>query len=118
MLHVPGGVFFHGEVDSSDAHLGIAATLYDANGGTITLGATQRVILYDVAIFSVAGGRVVLTDNTDVAGARIIGGSLSANGTIITRFSRPVELVVGKVPTLFAAAGQVDATINGEIVEI
>lgn len=118
MLHVPGGQFFHGEVDSADAHLGVAVTMTDANGGSITLGSTQRVILYDVAIFSVAGGRVVLTDSTDTAALRIIGGSLGANGTIVHRFGRPVELQVGKVPTLFAAAGQVDATVNGEIVEV
>jgi hypothetical protein len=117
MLHVPGGQFLHGEVSSATASAGVTVTWRDANGGIVT--PVGRLIIYDIQITAVAAGRVSLIQGaSDAAGAVIVGGTFPVNSTIITRFERPFECVFSNNLKVFAPAGQVDAIVNAELVEV
>lgn len=120
MLHVPGGQWIHGEVNSTNATGGVAFTFTDANGGAVTIGATQRLIVYDFSVsVAAAQDRVVVAQNTDVAGKRIFAAALLTGFPAVETYLRPFEMLVGITPKLFTGtAQQVDAQLNGELVEV
>jgi hypothetical protein len=118
MLHVPGGRFVRGEVSSADASAGVAVSLYDMEGNAVTLGSTERLVIYDLAIIAVAGGAIALTQITNVAGKRLVSGTVAANGGIVIDYLRPLECAKGQTPVLFAAAGQVNLSLVAEILSV
>jgi hypothetical protein len=82
--------WFHGELRSDDAQTAADITLYGMNGATITLGATQRLVLLDIDLVVGAEMEVsVFADADDDGnaddGELVVAGSFAANGGI----SRP-----------------------------
>jgi hypothetical protein len=110
----------HGEVISSNASGGVAVTFYDAGSPTTgnsvaarVVKATEFVVITDVILISTAGGVYDLVADTAAAGRHIVKGNAAALGGIAHHFETPITCPQGVVPTLFAAAGQVDMIVSG-----
>jgi hypothetical protein len=109
----------HCEVDSPDAHLGVAFTLYYAGSLTaFALAANQTIAVTDIVFISTAGGTYSIVGDSDAAGRRVAKGNASALGGLAHRFEEPVVLAKGVTPKLFAAAGQVTCVLQGFVNEV
>jgi hypothetical protein len=111
------GIPVRGEINTTDATgAGVVVTLYGPDGKTIVPTGRQQLCITDVLICSHVAGRVALCDITDVAGKRLISGTLATDGQLRMSYQHPVWLAPTIVPVLFQTnAGQIDAQINGFI---
>jgi hypothetical protein len=107
------------EVSSTDAHTGVAATIYlSGNATAYTLAATDRVNITDILLNLAGGGTYeIVFAASDTAGQRVIKGTLPVAGHIEHHFETPIAGPLATAPTLIAAAGQVDLVMTGAITE-
>jgi hypothetical protein len=112
------------EIVSTDAHAGVAVTIYKS--GSLTayiLAANETITISDIVFVSTAGGTYDLIFGTaasyaeGVGGTRIAKGNASALGGLTHHFSVGVAGPAGYLPYLYAAAGQVDLVLQGFINE-
>jgi hypothetical protein len=109
---------FVGEVVSLDASAGVAFTLYLAGSTTpYTLLATDFVSVSDYVITRTTSGTAAIVGATDVAGKRLVKGSLAAQGGIVQHLKTDHVFAEGVTPVLIAAAdaGYCAAIIHGAI---
>jgi hypothetical protein len=116
----------HAEVVSTDAHAGVAGTLYPSGSNTARVQtATEFLTITDIIFIMGANGGTfdivfyplstgVIADG---AGLRIAKGTLSANSGFAHHFETPMIGPKGYGVALIAAAGQVDLTMTGSIQE-
>lgn len=119
---MPRGEEVHGEVHSTDATTAVEVPLYDADGQTVTVTSTTRLVVTDVMfVTAVAGDGYVFFDNDDDnaldAGETIIRGTVAANGGIAMSYNGTPRFgkLGGKPHVIHGAAGAVDVLLTGYI---
>jgi hypothetical protein len=110
------GRIVRGVVNSADASLGIAFTMYDHLGAVETLAATEYVRIESFQVVAAAAGRQSITNGgADTAANQLRAGTFLASsgmaGNQLALYSAR-----GSVPKIFAPVGQVDANFEGRIV--
>jgi hypothetical protein len=103
----------HGEVSSADAHAGVAIQLYEAGGGTITLGSTELPAISDFSVISAAGGDVSIKSINATGTLTLFRGTVVANGGEARCLNTPFFGRRGGTLILTAPAGQVDVQLEG-----
>jgi hypothetical protein len=112
-----------GEVSSSDAHAGVAVTLYKAGSTTAyTLSATEYLNVTDILFCAANTGQFAVVTITDAAGKRIVKGTFgtASYGPYLHHFETPLVCPLGITPVLIAdqSMGQVDLILSGFITEM
>jgi hypothetical protein len=122
----------HGEVISTDAHLGVAAILYPAGAQVIagvvqprTQLATEFAVVTDIELLMPAGGNYEILFYplggaiTSTAGTRIVKGNSSVSGGVAHHFDTPRTGPKGYGVAVIADAGQaLDVVITGGLCKV
>lgn len=118
------GTEVHGEVNTDDASSGVEISLYDWNGGAVTLGSTERLVVTDITLVSAVGGDCSVfldadNDNALDAGETVLRGTVNAGGGISASFvCTPRAGQPGAKPHVLAPAGDVDVVLTGYILKV
>jgi len=129
MPHIHGDEV-HGELTSTDAHVGAGVAFYNEGAPNPTTNpiaarvplATEQVTVTDIIFVSTAGGAYTLVFYplstgvvTDTAGLRIAKGNAQALGGLAHHFETPRCGPPGYGVALIASIGQVDLVVTGFI---
>lgn len=113
------GQVVHGVLRSSDASSGVEVSLYDASNASVTISASQRLLITDAHVTSDDGGELHLfigADATPGNGETVLRGKVAASGGLMVGFQGTPRLgILGGKPYLVAAAGIVNVVLTGRI---
>jgi hypothetical protein len=114
MFH--SGYPIHAEVDSADAHGGVAFTLYKAGStSSFSLGTAEYLNITDIIFIAAAEGLWEVYADSDAGGRVVAKGKAATEGGLSKTFTTPYVCPVGVTPKLYAAAGcgQVTCVVQG-----